>query len=790
MSKITVTNLTTENETSLELDLAAMLSSARQKLATFMKQNDVFLGMDGEQIASDAEKTTKLEAIERSGDPDAPRITIDQAAEIGSNPVAPSEGDPVAGNPKGGDPKGGEPKGGEPKGGEPKGGDPKKPEGGQHPLNEQPFSGDPLRPIQLPEYQWAEDHVGLTDGLTQDGEQVAGDKISQMKVGQVRKLLKANRINLNQENYGVVAGFVDNNGDLLRAPYDAVHCSEVEVTPADVERITSFSFQYDERVSRLHRSATHAGEANVGIPDFFRMKSSYRIAVATRSDNRAVAKNKSASHLIPKARVVFKDNKITLSNEFVRRIEDAVAVEDIRRRAEKLLTVLERYGQFFASDMLLGGRLNYWSDERLEDSYNAKEEQRAFRVAANARASIDKVPVEGGGSWEDGLSQEQKTVVIRQASSLEVKVVGGNEATVTPEKWVPTVAKYMNWKVIGFNKASLVPTIDYLTDATRAECIKALRSYFASHLQLHTTEIVGPTHAKAFGYDAGDVKRIVKIDINHGINIDGLRITYEMANGQHKQMPWVGDRRGENNDALGPLAFDEEITSVEIGADSSLLRRLAFKTSKGRRFPESPTAYYGRGQDAAALNYTTLAAPRVCGIVGHVGRVIDSLGLRYRELADGDNGPNSRQFLLAMEPQLFPLNLPSTIEMTVRGVLLAGGWRTDRELNITTTENKRNTLIVELAGHSNHGGDYLSGLTDEALVEKAAVIVYLKKAGIADRNWLQRHSFDQQRNLLIERIQSFTDEPVATLQALSNHELVRWASTITRDTAAVAATGA
>src|SRR5262249_387310 len=150
--------------------------------------------------------------------------------------------------------------------------------------------------------------------------------------------------------------------------------------------------------------------------------------------------------------------------------------------------------------------------------------------------------------------------------------------------------------------------------------------------------------------------------------------------------------RGEHNSTVGPLAFDEEITSIEVWAND-LVRRLAFKTSKGRRFPESSTEFYGRG-DGGVLNRTTIEAPRVCEIVGHSGRVIDSIGLRYRELPVED-GPQSRQFLLNMEPLLFPLNIPSKIEMTLRGVLLAGGWRTEDELNGTTTDNKRNTLIVE-----------------------------------------------------------------------------------------------
>jgi hypothetical protein len=128
------------------------------------------------------------------------------------------------------------------------------------------------------------------------------------------------------------------------------------------------------------------------------------------------------------------------------------------------------------------------------------------------------------------------------------------------------------------------------------------------HAPLTTTEIAGATHATQFGYDVGDnVKRIVKINVNHGLNIDGLQVTYELTNGLQKEMPWVGYRKGEHNHTVGPLAFDEEISAIKVGVGSEMLmRRLAFYTTKGRRFPESETNYYGRGHKDEVLDYTTI----------------------------------------------------------------------------------------------------------------------------------------------------------------------------------------
>ncbi len=827
MPKIRITNATTKDVISKELDLKARLVAIRIRLGTWMTKDDAFLDKNGKSIASKFEQSTKVEEIEYTGDPKSPGIKIakvesknpaksdpkkkpdpkaNRDPKAGGNPVAdrePKIGDDFVadGELKIGDdfvadrePKIGDDfvADGEPKIGDDfvadeesnAGSDPKDDDEVSRPAqsNDKLFNGGSLTPIEIPEYEWADDHVGLADGL-KEGKPVREDKVTAMKIGQVRNLLKENRINLNNKKYGLTAAFVD-NGDLVRAPYDAVQCTEVEVKPPDANRITNISFQYNEHISRLHRTTTTEGTADVGMPGIFRMESSYRNAVATRSDRRLVTEHKSYSHIIPKARVVFKDDKISLISEFVDKIREAVNAPQAGARAEKLLSVLERYGQFFASDMLLGGRLNYWTDKRLDDSFTAEQEQVAFQLATEARGKADGVDVEAGGSVGHSLTNDQKKIAISQASSLFFKLIGGNSALTSPENWIPTVAKYLNWRFIGFNAQSLVPIIDYLDDDLRAKCLKLLKNYFQDHLELQTTSILGlPKNTNQFGYDVDEkAKRIVTIEVNHGINIDGLRVTYELTDGHRKQTPWAGWRHGEHNDTVGPLPFDEDITSIEVGY-RAVVRQLAFRTSRGRRFP-APGKYYGRGEDGEQLTYTTIQAPRICGIVGNHEDLIIGIGLRYYELTNDPRRIKSRNFLLEMEPYLFPLNISSPIEMTIPGILLAGKWRTENELNAISANDKRNTLITELNAHSKQKNGYFAAFKDDDLVGMGAVMVFLMAAGIRDKNWLKANTCDDHRNGLIAFLDARTGEPVSKLQGLTNQELVRWGFTLKGNAAA------
>jgi hypothetical protein len=114
-----------------------------------------------------------------------------------------------------------------------------------------------------------------------------------------------------------------------------------------------------------------------------------------------------------------------------------------------------------------------------------------------------------------------------------------------------------------------------------------------------------------------------------------------------------------------------------------------------------------------------------------------------------------------------------TIEMTVRGVLMAGKWRTEEELNHIPTNDKRNTLIVELTKHTNQPAGYFQGFDDHALVGKAATAVLLQEASILNVDELQKLSDDDQRNMLIVQNNNHLDTPVGELQGKNNYELVQ-----------------
>ena len=109
----------------------------------------------------------------------------------------------------------------------------------------------------------------------------------------------------------------------------------------------------------------------------------------------------------------------------------------------------------------------------------------------------------------------------------------------------------------------------------------------------------------------------------------------------------------------------------------------------------------------------------------------------------------------------------------IRGVLLAGHFRTQDELNGMSPSGHRNTLIVILNGLSNRPVAHYQSLDDAALAGSGAVLVYLREAAIRTDAQLKTMSDDDQRNLLIVILGAQTNLDGPLLQGLTNLDLVR-----------------
>ena len=121
-------------------------------------------------------------------------------------------------------------------------------------------------------------------------------------------------------------------------------------------------------------------------------------------------------------------------------------------------------------------------------------------------------------------------------------------------------------------------------------------------------------------------------------------------------------------------------------------------------------------------------------------------------------------------------DLPA-IDMTLRGIVLAGKWRTDAELKTMSDDDCRNCLIVELGKHSNNEktapGYWSQFPGNDVLIGKGAVVVFLLQSGIKNLAWLKDHSDVDHRKALSDLVKQRTGCTDTDLKDMSNQKLVQ-----------------
>jgi hypothetical protein len=105
----------------------------------------------------------------------------------------------------------------------------------------------------------------------------------------------------------------------------------------------------------------------------------------------------------------------------------------------------------------------------------------------------------------------------------------------------------------------------------------------------------------------------------------------------------------------------------------------------------------------------------------------------------------------------------------IRGVLLAGKFRTQHQLNGMSHEDMRNTLIVELTNRTSQKN--FQAFDNDTLAGMGAVLVFLRGAKIRDDASLAAMTTDDQRNILIVELAAQTGVG-QDLQAFGNMDLV------------------
>ncbi len=457
----------------------------------------------------------------------------------------------------------------------------------------------------------------------------------------------------------------------------------LKILSENTGRIENYSYAYREFASSLYKKFAFGGGLGGGVPDVFDFSTSASHKTGIVEANENIELHFQASQTIPKARVVFKREDISLDENFVTKIEGACNKDDV----EELLRVLQRNGEFVPLSITLGGRIIISESKTVDSRTTFETQATALKVAASGKYEYDGVTIDGHADIGIGKKHEREIRLSNQQKNMTMTTVGGDERTATSltdelgTHWIDTVAPFLNWKIIAFEPKALVPVIDFLDDKYRDQCKAMLRKHFVAHLGIQKGATAGARGDHTFERDPAKISRLIRVIVNHDGNVDGLKLTYEIyPRPEDLKMPGgaeravskdgtidvqdkVGNGRGDRYDSPVPefekegFSRGEAITTLKAMVDTMtdanrpILRQLQFVTNLGRIFP-NVGEYYGKN---AGDKLVEITANRVRGLHGSfggkTGGYVHSLGFVYLKL---DNTVTGRDYLLAMEPYLFP----------------------------------------------------------------------------------------------------------------------------------------
>jgi hypothetical protein len=493
--------------------------------------------------------------------------------------------------------------------------------------------------------------------------------------------LSAKKTQKHKDPIGSMFGYRMLSHELKASDEAIVRFRGLKMLSENTGRLENYSYAYRDFASALYKKFAFSGELGGGIPDMFDFSTSISHKTGVAETGESIKLHFQASQIIPKVRVVFKKEDISLDEKFVKKIKEACDNDNV----VELLNVLQRNGEFVPLSITLGGRITISETKDVDSKSTFHAEGNKLGAAAWGKFEYDGVEGEGHAQAGAGSQHERENKLTLQQKNMVMKTIGGDERTATSltdelgTHWIDSVGPFLNWKIIAFEPKALVPIIEFLDKEYAEKCRTMLRKHFVAHLGIQKGETAGSRGDQTFERDPTQINRLINVIVNHDGNIDGLKLTYEIyprpedfkgkdgyivgAPGTMWVQDKVGNGRGDRYDSPVPefeklFSPDETITTIKAMVDRTtdpnhaILRQVQFVTNKGRIFP-NVDAYYGRNKgDEPPVEIT---ANRVRGLHGSfggkTGGYLHSLGFVYLKLATNVPG---RDYLLAMEPYLFP----------------------------------------------------------------------------------------------------------------------------------------
>ncbi|MPQ55325.1 RICIN domain-containing protein [Duganella sp. FT27W] len=207
----------------------------------------------------------------------------------------------------------------------------------------------------------------------------------------------------------------------------------------------------------------------------------------SNSSNSGTVKKKlyiTANYFLPKVELSFDDTFPCASDEFEATCEEALAKSQPEARFKGLVAVLGKFGQFVATQTLVGGRL--FATNVKEFSGNESQEEMVQRYAGRIKVAAESVTAsfESDTSFEKSSQDNDRNKGRNEQQSATIHAVGGEGAVVEQAgRWAESLYDYRRWAAV--QRENLVPSIDLLNKNLSIRVWDALKIFAVKNTALH-----------------------------------------------------------------------------------------------------------------------------------------------------------------------------------------------------------------------------------------------------------------------------------------------------------------
>jgi hypothetical protein len=214
-----------------------------------------------------------------------------------------------------------------------------------------------------------------------------------------------------------------------------------------------------------HSQGYDVQKANIGVPGIFSVKFEHEHQYTNDQSFSETDYFVTSMYRVPKLRIGFSDGAMTLTDDFVSALAQAVepGVND-PRSYDNVTNVLNAWGHYYVKELDLGGLLFGTDTRKVTSMSQGQSFSDSVSAGFEAQLELEDVPISGGGEGGHGHGTSSNDGSVTADKNVTISVIGGDGSLIGKyPAWAASLnGNYVSWHII--DTIVLEPVINLISD--------------------------------------------------------------------------------------------------------------------------------------------------------------------------------------------------------------------------------------------------------------------------------------------------------------------------------------